>query len=250
MGGLILSGLLSLTFTADGSPRSSYLYQPSFSLDKRLRCPATPYDLQPGDICFAVNNHTFSKIGHHLSGAGLPNHSMIVFERADGGMAIVEAGTHSELRIGVIDAIEHLESYENEGSRVWVRRRKTPLTPEQSACLTSFCTNLDERRFASLRLAGQLTPFRARGPVRTAFVGKCNFDRSNYFCSELVLNSLAAAGVLDADVLRPSATFPSDLFFSHSSNIFVNRGVKQLNCDWDPPARWTSCPVHAETCDK
>jgi hypothetical protein len=247
MSGLIVSGLLSLLFLSSEPLPHSYLYQPAFSLDKKLRCPAMPYDLQPGDICFAVNNHTFSKIGHHLSGAGLPNHSMIVFAQPDGRLAIAEAGPHSELKVAIIDALEHLQSYEDEGSRVWVRRRTTPLTPEQSACLTSFCTTLDERKFATVRLLGQLTPFRTRFPLRTAVLGKSNLERSNYFCSELVLNALIAAGALDAKDLRPAATFPSDLFYGHSSNFFVNRGVRHLNCEWAPPARWTGCPVHAQT---
>lgn len=246
MSGLMMSGLLSWFFLSGGPAPASYLYQPAFVLDKKLRCPATPYELQPGDICFAVNNHIASKIGHHLSGAGLPNHSMIVFQGADGQLKIVEAGTHSELRIEVIDAYEHLQSYEDEGSRVWVRRRKTPLTPEQSACLTEFCTPLAERKFASLRLVGQLTPFRTRFPLRTALVGRPDLDRSNYFCSELVLNSLVAAGVLDPRVERPAASFPSDLFYGHSRNLWVNRGVRPINCEWDPPARWTGCPCHAE----
>ncbi len=247
MSGLMMSGLLSWFFLSGGPAHASFLYRPAFTLDKVLRCPLAPYDLQPGDICFAVNSHTVSKIGHHLSGAGLPNHSMIVFVHPEGHLAIVEAGPHSQLKIAVIDAYEHLQSYEDEGSRVWVRRRKTPLSPEQSACLTNFCLNLDERRFASLRLVGQLTPFRTRFPLRTAVVGKPDLDRSNYFCSELVLNALIAAGVLDPRLERPAASFPSDLFYGHSRNHWVNRGVRQINCEWEPPARWTGCPIHFDT---
>jgi hypothetical protein len=247
MSGLAVSGLLSLLFLTGEPPSNSFLYQPAFVLDKQLRCPAVPYQLQPGDICFAVNNHTFSKIGHHLSGAGLPNHSMIVFAQPDGRMAIVEAGPHSELKIAAIDALQHLQSYEDEGSRVWVRRRKTPLTPDQSACLTSYCLTLPERRFAIKRLAVQLSPFRSRFPLRTAVIGKSDLDRSNFFCSELVLNALIAAGVFQPGSQRPAATYPSDLFYGHSSNIFVNRGVRLINCDWEPPARWTGCPSRCET---
>jgi hypothetical protein len=108
---------------------------------------------------------------------------------------------------------------------------------------------LDERKFATVRLLGQLTPFRTRGPLRTAVLGKSNLERSNFFCSEMVLNAFISAGVLDARYLRPAATFPSDLFYGHSRNLFVDRGVRQINCDWDPPARWTGCPIHAQaTC--
>jgi hypothetical protein len=252
--GLIMSGLVSSLLLA-GNPTPlytapSYLYQPAYSLDHKLRGPAVAYDLQPGDICFAINNHIVSKIGHHLSGAHMPNHSMLVFARPDGRLAIVEAGPHSKLYIGIFDGIEYLQSYECEGSRVWVRRRKTPLTQEQSACLTEFCSTLSERRFASLRLPAQLSPFRTRGPLRTALIGKVDFDKPSYFCSELVLNGLAFAGVLDFAPLRPAATYPSDLFFNHSANIFVDRGVRLLECGWEPPARWTGCPNQIELRDK
>ena len=225
---------------------ASYLYQPAFCLDNTLRGPALAYDLQPGDICFAVNSHVVSKIGHHLSGAGLPNHSMIAFAFPDGRMGILEAGPHSRPAIEAMDALCHLASYEDTGDRVWVRRRTTSLTPEQSHCLTEFCLAQPGKRFATVRMVGQLTPFRARMPIRTAWVGKPNLNKHSFFCSELVLTSLVAAGVLDAEPLRPSATFPSDLFFGRSSNIFVARGLRQLECGWEPPARWSACPIHVD----
>jgi len=54
---------------------------------------------------------------------------------------------------------------------VWIRKRKTPLTPEQCARLTEFAERQDGKRFALVRLAGQLTPLRSRGPLRTFVVG-------------------------------------------------------------------------------
>lgn len=253
--GLIVSGFVSsLLWASDPAPTApaepSYLYQPAFSIDHKLRGPAVPYAPQPGDICFAINNHPVSKLGHHLSGAHMPNHSMLVFAQPDGHMSIVEAGPHSKLYIGIFDAVPYLHSYESEGSRVWVRRRTTPLTPEQSACLTEICSRQTEKRFAALRLVGQLTPLRVRMPLRTALLGKIDYDKNSYFCSELVLNCLAAAGVLDPEPLRPAATFPSDLFFGSSKNIWVNRGVRLLDCDWEVPARWTGCPSLIESSDK
>jgi hypothetical protein len=254
--GLIVSGLVSSLISA-GNPApalpthaASYLYQSAFALDRKLRAPAAPYEPQPGDICFAVNNHIVSRIGHHLSGAHMPNHSMLVFAGPDGNTEIIEAGPHSKLTIGVFEAVDYLHSYECEGSRVWVRRRKTPLTPEQSGCLTEICLHLSEKRFASLRLTGQLTPLRVRAPLRTAWLGKIDYDKRSYFCSELVLNCLASAGVIDPDPLRPAATYPSDLFFGQSRNVFVDRGIRRLECEWEAPARWTACPNQTETPDK
>lgn len=222
----------------------SYLFEPAYVLDWELRGKAEPYWLQPGDICFAVNNHIMSRIGHRLSGAGLPNHSMIAFAHPDGRVWIMEAGPHSRLSLQAMEAYSHLQKYVDDGGRVWVRRRKTPLSPEQSAALTRFCLSQNGKIFPVVRLVGQLTPLRSRGLVRTAWMGKADLDQRTYFCSELVLNSLVAAGVLDPELYRPSATYPSDLFFSASRNPHVHRGVMLLDRDWDPPARWLGTIPH------
>jgi hypothetical protein len=121
---------------------------------------------------------------------------------------------------------------------VWIRRRSVLLTPEQRARLTAFAEAQDGKRFAWVRLVGQLTPFRARGPVRTNFLGRPHGERSSYFCSELVLEACLVAGILDGDTVRPAATYPCDLFLDCSRNPYIDRTLK-LQCWWDPPARWT-----------
>ena len=126
---------------------------------------------------------------------------------------------------------------------MWVRRRAVPLTPEQSARLTEFALSCDGKRFGIGRLALQLTPLRTRGPVRTAFVGKPHgLDRQSYFCSELVVEAMVYAGLIDGRTARPSATYPRDLFFDASINRYLDKHLK-LYPDWDPPARWTSTPM-------
>jgi hypothetical protein len=143
------------------------------------------------------------------------------------------------LKCRTLEALPHLLSYENEG-RVWVRRRAVPLTAEQSARLTEFALATDGRKFALARLAGQLTPLRSRGPVRTYFMGKPRgLERDNYFCSELVTEACVYAGLINPALARPSATYPRDLFKDHSPNHFLNHHFKLAPC-WDPPARWTS----------
>ncbi len=239
MSGLHLVLWVGIGFaTQTPGERGSYLYEPAYSLNWQDSGKPTPYCLQPGDICFAVNNHVMSRIGHRLSGAGLPNHSMIAFAHPDGRVWILEAGPHSQLSLQVNEAYTHLRKYVAEGGRVWIRRRRIPLSLEQSEALTQFCLGQDDKIFPVVRLVAQLTPFRSRGPFRTAWLGKPDLDQRTYFCSELVLNALVAAGVLDADLFRPSATYPSDLFFSRSRNPHVDRGVILLHCEWEPPARW------------
>jgi hypothetical protein len=157
----------------------------------------------------------------------------------DGRMGIIEGGPHDTLKCRVLEALPHMLTYEKQG-RVWVRRRSCPLTPEQSARLTEFAMTVNGRDFAIGRLAGQLTPFRTRGPIRTAFVGKPHGPyRKSYYCSDLVCEACVYAGLLDPRTTRPSATYPRDLFMDHSPNCWLNRHLK-LAPAWDPPARWTS----------
>jgi hypothetical protein len=221
----------------------SFLYQPAYKEDFVIRLPARSYELQPGDIPLAADTSRFWTLMHHLAGTSHPTHSMIVFALPDGRPAILEGGPHDTVRCRILEAQPHLASYEADG-RVWVRRRKVPLTPMQSARLTEFCLALNCRAFSIRRLAVQLTPLRSRGPLRTAFVGKPRgMDREAYYCSELVCEACVYAGLMDAATTRPSATYPRDLFFGDSINPYLHRHLGAMNCDWEAPARWTACPI-------
>jgi hypothetical protein len=230
-----------LAFPGAGKPAppGSYLWQPIFKEDDVLRGPTRPYEPQPGDIVMSADGSIFWLVMHNLAGTSHPTHSMIVFRMPDGQMGILEGGPHDTLKCRVMEALPHMASYEAEG-RIWVRRRACPLTPDESARLTEFALATNGRQFAVGRLALQLTPFRTRGPLRTAFVGKPHgIDHDSYYCSELVTEACVYAGLLDAKTARPSATFPRDLFMDHSLNPYLNKHLK-LAPAWDPPARWTS----------
>jgi hypothetical protein len=233
---------------AMGSPpeSKSYTYQPAAKMDHELRGPAVHYAPQPGDIVLAANNSIFSVIGHYAAGTGYPNHSMIVFARKDGSLGILEAGPHGKLKQGMVISacLPHLASYEDEG-RLWVRQRKVPLTAEQSACLTEFAYKEEGKRFAVVRVDAQATPFRSRMPVRAVWLGKPNPEKNAFFCSELVLNGCVYAGLMSTETTRPACTYPRDIFFGKCSNPFVNRSLREMECGWEPPARWTSCPCAA-----
>jgi len=163
-----------------------------------------------------------------------------VFLRSDGRLGLIEAGPFNSIKVEVMDPIEHMKAHVRAGDKVWVRRRRVPLTPEQSAQLTAFLERQEGKPFAVLRLLGQMTPFRSRGPLRTWFVGKPHGDREEYFCSELVTESCVAAGLIDGTTARPAATYPRDLFFGRSFNLYLD---KHLTLDdWEPPARWSECP--------
>jgi hypothetical protein len=218
----------------------SYLSAPAYALDHELRGPFTAYVPQPGDIMMATDPNKFWWATHAMALAFEPHNSGIIVARRDGSLAVFEAGPNDTLYVRRLDLLPHLTDYANKG-RIWIRKRKTPLTPEQLACLTDFAERQDGKRFALIRLGQQLTPLRMRGPVRTYFVGKPRGDREGYYCAELVVESIVAAGLVDPRTARPSATYPRDLFFDHSLNPYLRHHF-DLSCGWDPPARWLPCP--------
>ncbi len=223
---------------------ASFLYQPGYHLDDVLCGPAEPYCPQAGDIFLATDNALWAQAGHRMAWSGPPHHSAIVFFRPDGTPAILEAGPHNSLTVETVDLLDHLTSHDSVGEKVFIRRRCVPLTPEQSCKLTAWALAQEGKPFAMWRLVCQITPFRTRGPVRTYFMGKPRGELDKFFCSELVLESCVHVGLLDPADVRPSATYPRDLFFGTSHNPFLCQHLKVLADGWYPPARWTSCPVH------
>ncbi len=240
----LTSSLLCLTLLAgpleSAKPAGSYLYQPAFCIDEVLRGPAEAYVPQPGDIMLRLDHSVFWRITHYMALAFDPNGSGIVVARPDGSLAVLEAGPRDTMWVRTEDLLPHLKEYTDIG-RCWIRKRKVPLTPEQSARLTAFACAVDGKRFALQRLGLQLTPFRTRGPLRTYFVGKPHGNRFSYFCSELVCEACVAAGLLDPARTRPSATYPHDLFYGRSYNLFIDHHL-DVNEGWHPPARWVDCP--------
>jgi hypothetical protein len=230
------------------------LYQPAFCLDKALREPVRPYVPQAGDIILESDDRLTWGIGHRLAKSGHPHHSMIVFCKPEGGFAILEAGGNPDTpsKVSTADLFRILEWEEaktgRKERRIWIRQRKVPLTPEQSEALTNFALEVQGRRFARAKLLVLMTPIRAKGPIRTAWLGKPNYDKNSYFCAEMVVTAMAATGIIDAEFARPGASFPHDLFMGGSRNSWVDRGLRSLNECWAPPARWTNraCTVGSE----
>jgi hypothetical protein len=187
-----------------------------------------------------TDSSVFWEITHNWALAFQPHGSGIVVQRPDGSLGILEAGPNDTFHVRVLDMLPHLCEYEGRGP-VWIRKRKAPLTADQSACLTAFAMRQEWKKFALIRLGAQLTPLRNRGPLRTYLLGKPRGDRSGYFCSELVTEAMCAGGLIDPATARPSATYPHDLFYDSSFNVYLNRHFT-LAHSWEPPARWMSCP--------
>ncbi len=234
-------GVLAATITPTEA-QQAYLHPPSFDIEGKPTGTPELYHAQPGDIFLATDNLLFNRIGHWLAGSGAPHHSGLLVALPDGKMGILEAGPHNTLYVRLMtDVVGHFGRHEEKGERVWIRQRATPLTPEQSQRLTEFAVAQDGKWFAAVRLVGQLTPFRSRGPLRSQYFGKPHGARNSYFCSELVLESCVAAGLLDPERTRPTATYPRDIFFGQSPIPFVNDRL-DINDGWLPPARLTCFP--------
>lgn len=235
--GMIATGLLA------GAPLpESFLYQPAYCLDDCLRGPAEFYVPQPGDIFLATDESFFVRFGHTFVGGAGVHHSGFIFARPDGSLGLIEAGPFNELVIRVLDPYQHMSNHVACGTRVWVRRRRVPLTPDQSARLTAFASIQEGKRFALARGLNFATPFSRRGALRTPFVGRVHGDRPRFFCSELVVESFVTAGLMDRETARPSATLPRDLFLGHSRVPYLDHHLN-MDEDWYPPARWLPGPA-------
>jgi hypothetical protein len=235
-------GIIATTLLA-GTPLSeSHVYQPGYYLDEYLRGPAESYVPQPGDIFLATDESFFIRFGHTIVGGAGVHHSGFIFARQDGSLGLIEAGPFNEMVIRVLDPYQHMSNHVGCGTRVWVRRRRVPLTPDQSARLTAFASIQEGKRFALARGLNFVSPLTSRrGALRTPFVGRVHGDRPHFFCSELVVESFVAAGLMDCETARPSATLPRDLFLGHSRVPYLDR---HLNMDegWYPPTRWLPGP--------
>jgi hypothetical protein len=221
-----------------------YLYQPAFEVPGELRGPRRPYHPQAGDIFLSSDQLRIAVVGHMLVGSQGVHHSGLIILRPDGRPATLEAAPHHVRWIRVLDIDDNMRRYQEEGNSVWIRQRKTPLTAEQSKLLTEFAMNQDGKKFAWERVMMQVTPFRARSHLRNTSMGEPHGERRRYFCSELALETLLAAGLLDPERTRPSATYPGDLFYGASDNSFINENL-QINEFWEPPARWSLSPAPA-----
>lgn len=214
-----------------------HLYQPSHDLDKPMLLPAREYQPQPGDVLIMSNTNLAWEVMYKLAFTGAPGHAAIVVRLPCGKIGILEAGIGETMWTHCAPCEERLNNYPG---TIWVRRRKTQLTECENKLLTDFAEQARGSRYDLVGLARQITPFRTRGPIRTFFIGKPHGAGRKYFCAEAVLEALVYAGLLDAETTRPSATYPKDLFFDESPNLYIKRHPP-LACGWDPPALWTPC---------
>lgn len=219
------------------------LWQPAYCLDFELRGPTSAYVPQAGDIViYMYEGDLLWSLGYKAALAGRPDHSGMIVKMPDGTFASLEAGPDDSLIVQVCSLEKRFHFHHCNRGRVWIRRRKCPLTDEQSCLLTKFAISEHGKNFSLLRLGQQITPLRPRGPL-TSVVGKPRGPHSSYICSEIVVEAGVYAGIMDRETARPGAIYPEELFFDRSRNRYLDEHFS-LACGWEPPARLTfdDCP--------
>jgi hypothetical protein len=188
-----------------------------------------------GDIIVSTTKDRKTTLAYLLAGTWKPTHVGVVVAKPDGELAVLEAVGGDEKCVKW-DSLA-LRPGRPTDAMLWVRQPMTPLSALQSERLTQFAQRVVGKPYAMARVGLFTTPLRARGPVRTYFIGRPKDDRNKYFCVDVILDGFAAAGVLPPNKLRPGATFPRDLFTDRSTNPFL-RKYPPLADGWTPPARW------------
>jgi hypothetical protein len=221
---------------------AGYLCQAAYALDDEVRTPLKHYVPQSGDIFMSTDRSLIINAGHRIALSGQPNHSGIIVVLPNGRPAILEGGPFNGLKIEIVDLLYDLSGHEERTEKVWIRARKTPLTQAQQDELVTWALNQNGKPFAARRMLRQMTPFRTRGPLRTYVMGYPNGERDRYFCAELVMETCVHLGLLPFETTRPSATYPEDMFYDKSKNVFLNTYFT-LADGWHPPARWVGLPT-------
>lgn len=216
-----------------------YLAQPEFSLNYTPTTPLTWYAAQPGDIVLSTTNKQWATLKYALAFTWKPTHVGIVVRMNDGQMGLLEAGGGDTNDTHVMPLAERIKRETD--AAIWIRRPRVPLSAQQSADLTNFANLVNGLPYAKRRQILQGTIFRTRGPIRTFFIGKPEGIKQDYICSEVVVEALVASGLINPETARPSATFPRDLFYDRSLNLFIHLHPV-LGDAWEPPALLVQSP--------
>ena len=102
---------------------------------------------------------------------------------------------------------------------ILVRRVRRPLTEEQSRHLTDFALAQEGKPYAIGRLIVHGLTQRAHCAIRADFLGRTVVDRDRWICSELVVASAVAAGVLNGEDYPANVMYPRDLAYDERFDL-------------------------------
>jgi len=223
-----LSLLLALAAVLPtGAPAAGHLIDVVPHADGTLRLRATPYQPREGDIVIFSYKDSLREVMYALAGTGAYYHSGLVVRLPSGELATLEAGAVDGYDVFLLTLPTRLPAYQG---NIWVRRLRAPLSAAESTLLTDFAVRQTGKGFAFHRVLQAATPFRPRGWLGVKLWGKTDLERSSWFCSELVVAALVAAGRLDGDEVAANGIYPEDLFTDE---------VIDLHAGWELPLLWS-----------
>jgi hypothetical protein len=185
------------------------------------------YAPQPGDLLLFRTRSLLINVAYFAACSGGATHCGLVVRRPDGSLGMLEApGTRYPAMLS--DIPSRLDFYDG---RVWVRRRRIPLTQAESDCLTAFACAQLGKPFNTLGIVAPIVgrPVRKPGGPCT---GPEELDQSRWFCSDMLVSALVSAGLLDPCVARPKFTDPEDL---------DDDRLLDLSCGWEDKVPWHRC---------
>jgi hypothetical protein len=190
------------------------------------------YVPREGDLVFYDDGNPFWTLAFAYAGTGSPLHMGIVFKKADGKLAVLEAGPDDTIRVALLDLDTRLPQFAADyKGTITIRRCKKALAAEESKALTKFAHAQDGKRYAVGRLLLQGTSFRTRGPLRELVFGGTVLDRDSWICSELSVAAGTVAKLFDPKAVYANVAYPRDL---------VDNQRYDLRGNWHDAAVWSA----------
>ena len=217
--------------TAQDKP-GSYLVQHTANLDGRFVTRTVPYEPCAGDLVFFNDYKAHWIFLYKMVGTEGPYHAALVFRKADGEFATVEAGPNDTLHCRVLPLTPRLQDFHG---TIHIRRVKTPLTKEKEESLAQWAHAQDGKRYALGRLLLQGTPVRVRGPLRKDYFGATYTDRISYLCAELAVAGGTVVGLFDPAKQPGNAIYPRDIIFNDKYDLSATYHDAQM---------WSAYPLH------
>jgi hypothetical protein len=223
---LLVLGLPVPPIRARGNHPTGYLALACPLSDGKTPCPKQPYHPQPGDLIFFTNSSVLFNVLYVLALTGAPHHVGMVVLLPDGTPTIAEAGAWNLSEVKLIGLAGRMRTHDGE---VHVRRLRSPLTVEQSRCLTRYALAQTNKPYAYVRTVLEASVTRSHGFIGAHLFGSPCVDRPSWNCCDLTIACAAIAGLLDPNEVMPNTVYVRDLYRNHPEVFGVI---------WEEPEMW------------